>query len=403
MVYRYDSEGLYILIGDQPTNATSYMLVGGNEILPDMNLTIPLPEDYIPKASMVTRGGVKIGKGLAVRLDGSLDVSYDPNQLDLDTTTNQLRINMPVIKTQIATPAGDDILGTVNIIPGKGLNIDKTNGRIFIDLDLDTLKLSAVGTNRTVIYGDPHKASFTEHGVVKFQSNYLGYTSPIKVSNGVVEFGYDNVTLKVDSNGNLYVDRDEFTSTPPGGGGGSSFELYINGSSASLQKLNFERDYWNVTTLGDVEINPATNNNLGLIQLSKGLSANNNGETIVLVDNTTLSAKDNGVLCVNEIASVSSKFVGHIRRWDGFTNQYGTVTGVNTDGTTINTVNFDHTFTDGCGPVTISLMHSTLTDCVAVIRSIDKSNFKFVAKSATTTATVTAFWHAYGITQKLTG
>jgi hypothetical protein len=396
MVYRYDSEGFYVLIGDQPTNATSYILVGGNELLPDLNLTIPLQEEYIPKASTVTRGGVKIGKALAVRVDGSLDVSYNTDQLNLDNTTNQLGINMPVVKKQIASPAGYDILGTVDIIPGKGLNIDNNTGRLYINLDLDTLKLSSFGSN-TVIYGDPHKASYTEHGVVKFQTNYIGYTSPFLVSNGLLQFGYDNTTLKVNNNGIMYVDIDEFRAALDNP---NQFYLYINNSQATLQKLNIDRDYWNVTNTGDLEINTATDSNLGVIQIGTGLSASDAGYTIVSIDNNTLTARNGGIIAVNEIASVSSKFTGYIRRNDGFTTAYGVVT-AKTDAT-LNTVIFQHPFAEGCGPITISIMHPTLTDCVATIRSIDKTNFTFVAKSSSTTVTVSAFWHAYGLTSMLT-
>ena len=399
LVYRYDSEGLYVLIGDQPTNATSYMLVGGNEILPDSALSIPLPPEYIPLATSFTRGGVIIGRGLARRNDGTLDVNYDTNQLDLNTETNQLRINMPIVKKEIASPAGYDILGTVDIIPGKGLNIDKNTGRLYINIDNDTLKLSSVDTT-TTIYGDPHKASFSEHGVVKFQADYGNYKSPLKVNNGLVEFGYDNVTIKVNSDRNLFVDLDEFRASL---NNNDNFKLYIDGGVASLQKLDFNADYWNVNSLGEVLINPANTYNSGVVMIGPGLSANSNGKIQVYTDNTSLTTTEAGYLAVNEVANVSSKFSGYVTRYDGFTTEYGAVTGVTADGTTIKTVNFIKPYLDGVGPITISIMHPTLTDCIATIRSISKTNFTFVVKSATTTAQVTAFWNSFGLTQKLTG
>jgi hypothetical protein len=397
MVYRYDSEGLYVLVGDQPTNATSYILVGGNEILPDTNLSIPLPEEYIPRASTVTVGGVKIGKALAVRVDGSLDVNYDINQLDLNTENNQLRINMPNVKREIASPAGYDILGTVDIIPGKGLNIDKNTGRLYINLDLDTLKLSSFGTT-TVIYGDPHKASYSEHGVVKFQQDYANYTSPFKLNSGLVEFGYDNVTLKVNSSRQLYVDLDEFRTSL---NTEDNFKLYINNAVASLQKLNIQRDYWNVTSSGDLEIVTATQDNLGLIRIGAGLSASNTGILNVLTDNKTLTTSSVGNrIEVIEVASLASKYRGFHKRWDGFVTEYGAVTGVSANGSAI-TVPFINPYSDGVGPITISIAHPTLLDCVATIRNITNQNFTFVVKSATTTATVTAFWHSYGLSDRL--
>ena len=399
LVYRYDSDGLYILTGDQPTNATSYKLVGGDEILPDSALSVPLPSEYIPLATSFTRGGVIIGKALIRRNDGTLDVNYNTNQLDLNTETNQLQINLPVVKKEIASPAGYDILGTVNIIPGKGLNIDKNTGRLYINIDNDTLKLSSVDTT-TTIYGDPHKASFSEHGVVKFQADYGNYKSPLKVNNGLVQFGYDNVTLKVDSNRNLFVDLDEFRTSL---NTDDKFRLYINGGVAAVQALDFDADYWNVDNVGDIKINPATKYGLGVVMIGSGLSASNDGKTSVYTDKLSLTTTEAGYLAVNEVAATSSKFTGYITRYDGFTTEYGTVTGVKTDGTTINTVDFKKPYTDGVGPITLSIMHPTLTDCVATIRTITRSNFTFVVKSATTTQQVTAFWNSFGLTQRLTG
>ena len=398
MVYRYDSEGLYVLVGDQPTNATSYVLVGGNEILPDTNLSIPLPEEYIPRASSVTVGGVKIGKALAVRTDGSLDVSYDTNQLDLNTETNQLRINLPVVKKEIASPAGYDILGTVDIIPGKGLNIDKNTGRLYINIDNDTLKLSSVDTT-TTIYGDPHKASYLEHGVVKFQQDYGDYKSPFKLNNGLVEFGYDGVTLKVNSNRNLFVDLDEFRASL---NTEEKFKLYINDGVATLQKLNIQRDYLNVTPTGELEITPATQYALGIVRVGGGLSANNNGIINVTTDNKTLTTMSIGNrIAVTEVASLTSKYKGYHQRWDGFVTEYGAITGVSANGTSVVTVPFINEYSDGVGPIFINFAHPTINDCVATIRNVTTSNFTFVAKSATTTAVVTAYWHSYGLSDKL--
>ena len=395
LVYRTDvgGNGLYLFVGNNPLDLDkSYILVGGQKILPD-KLSIPLPEDYIPVATEVNLGGVRVKDGLK-SVNGDLQVNYN-NTLKLDDR-KQLSIDYDVVKPIIASVGTYSNVGTLKVDKYKGLIVDYTGG-LSVAIDSDTIKLSGVNSDLSVLYGDPHKASENEHGVVKFQSDIGGtYKSPFSIVNGVLKLRYDDDTIKVDDYGRLYAFK--YIAGGGSGGAGSSFTLKNADGVMTTTQLILDQDYFSISDTDSVLIiNPTTNNRLGLMQIGNGLSADVAGIVSVYPDETTIKVGEDKTISTTEIFNVTSQLSGFHKLTSGLYMQYGILTGVDCNqSVTVPLLCSFNVF----GPTNIQLtpLHKTLTHPIMpLITDATADDFTFIARTTASNVKCVIYWTALGV------
>ena len=170
LVYRTDLKGLYILIGDNILSPSSYILLGGLELI-QKNTIGGVVTYTLPKAEEYVLGGVMVREGLTVN-DGRLSVNYDST---LQLVGNKLSV-VPAA-SQTIPYASYTQNGGVQIAPDSGINI--IDGKISISLDDSTIKLASIN-GVTKIYVDSSNLTFPDL-VIANESNLGG----IIIGNGL--------------------------------------------------------------------------------------------------------------------------------------------------------------------------------------------------------------------------
>jgi len=204
LVYRTDTNGFFLLTGDDYDLPESYVLVGGPLIIP------PPPPPYVLSAATRTRrGGVEIREGLKVD-NGRVSVDYDEDTMALNGN-NQLTLNTNFTARVVNNlPQASYIkYGAAMVNRDTGLRIE--DGKLSVAIDDATIKL------------DPNVDEF------RLKVNMGGLTKATKTTAGIMKLGYgltvdgDTVSVDLDSGSMAFYGNKIGTSSGTGGGGGSTY------------------------------------------------------------------------------------------------------------------------------------------------------------------------------------
>lgn len=203
LVYRTDTNGFFLLTGDDYDLPESYVLVGGPLMIP------PPPPPYVLSAATRTRrGGVEIREGLKVD-NGRVSVDYDEDTMTLNGS-NQLTLNSDFTARMVNNlPQASYIkYGAIMVNRDTGLRIE--DGKLSVAIDDSTIKL------------DPNVDEF------RLKVNMDGLTKATKTTAGILKLGYgltidgDKVSVDLDSGSMAFYGNKIGTSSGTGGGGGGS-------------------------------------------------------------------------------------------------------------------------------------------------------------------------------------